>query len=415
MQGIEDEVLVYQLLVGDQEAFPPLELDRLPPPLPGGSARSIPGYELRDAVGPGSVGTLYRAFQPSVGREVLIEVIGRAESSELDFIRLFEADAQRLSLLDHQNIAPVIDYWRQPDGAFLVYRYPRGGFLHEADSVDARGVIDQVGSGLAYAHSFGMVHGSIRPDRVVLDEAGNASIIGFPIAGVTPRPSPEYPAYIAPETLTGASATAATDIYALSVLANELITGGSPDDGPVAPVHPAIERALSEMPEERQTSIAQFLIELNPADVESPEDRYTETRNPYKGLAAFQEKDAADFYGRASVVRHLIEALSGSDFVAVVGPSGIGKSSVVRAGLVPALRADALEGSGNWLIADFLPGAHPFLELQKALSSVAVDLPVEVTESLVAGSPSALETSTVCCRTDQGSWCWWISSKSCSP
>src|SRR5262249_2187012 len=71
-------------------------------------------------------------------------------------------------------------------------------------------------------------------------------------------------------------------------------------------------------------------------------------RNPYKGLRAFEEADAADFFGRELLTRHQVERLRETRFLAVVGPSGSGKSSLVRAGLVPALRRGALPGSDTW-------------------------------------------------------------------
>lgn len=376
LHGVEGSVLIYQLLVGDMPpVFPELETHRLPPPLPGGGDRSVPGYELREALGPGSVGTLYRAFQPSVGREVLVEVIGRGDSSDADFVRNFEADAQRLSLLDHQNIAQVIDYWRQPDGAFLVYRYPRGGLLVQGAVVDAGRLIEQIGSALAYAHSLGMVHGSVRPDRIALDEAGNASLLCFPMAGVDTEHVDEYERFVAPE---GGSSVAA-DIYSLGVVASDQGLEGR-----------AIERATDPDPAQRQPSVSDFLIELNPLDSEAPADRYTESRNPYKGLAAFHENDAGDFFGRAAATDELCHALEGSHLLAIVGPSGIGKSSVARAGLVPALRSGRLPGSEFWLITDMIPGSHPFFELQRALERVAIDLPVDLTEALAAQQPDAL-------------------------
>lgn len=60
--------------------------------------------------------------------------------------------------------------------------------------------------------------------------------------------------------------------------------------------------------------------------------------NPYKGLRAFEESDALDFHGRGDLIEQLVERLAETRFLAVVGPSGSGKSSVVRAGLIPALR-----------------------------------------------------------------------------
>src|SRR5439155_12072208 len=67
---------------------------------------------------------------------------------------------------------------------------------------------------------------------------------------------------------------------------------------------------------------------------------------------------------------------------AVVGPSGIGKSSVVRAGLIPALRRGALPGSQTWVISDMFPGSYPHEELAAALLRVAVDRPEELADEL---------------------------------
>jgi WD40 repeat protein/DNA-binding SARP family transcriptional activator len=110
----------------------------------------------------------------------------------------------------------------------------------------------------------------------------------------------------------------------------------------------------------------------------SPHD----ARNPYKGLRAFGEADAVDFFGRESMTRLLAERLEGERFVAVVGPSGSGKSSLVLAGLVPALRQGALPGSETWSIVEMTPGEHPLEELEAALLRVAVNPPVSLLEQL---------------------------------
>jgi DNA-binding SARP family transcriptional activator len=90
-------------------------------------------------------------------------------------------------------------------------------------------------------------------------------------------------------------------------------------------------------------------------------------RNPYKGLRAFSETDAPDFFGREALTARLVTRLRDDGphgrFLAVVGPSGSGKSSVVRAGLVPALRAGALHGSDGWTISEVTPGDDPFRPL----------------------------------------------------
>ena len=80
---------------------------------------------------------------------------------------------------------------------------------------------------------------------------------------------------------------------------------------------------------------------------------------PYRGLEAFQEEHADLFFGREDDTARIVDKLKESRFVAVLGPSGSGKSSLVRAGVVPALRNGALEGSGSWRVATFTPGARP--------------------------------------------------------
>ncbi|HKZ24691.1 MAG TPA: BTAD domain-containing putative transcriptional regulator, partial [Acidimicrobiia bacterium] len=97
-----------------------------------------------------------------------------------------------------------------------------------------------------------------------------------------------------------------------------------------------------------------------------------EARNPYKGLGAFDEIDAGDFFGRDKLVAQMAGALAAGDrLLVVVGPSGSGKSSVVRAGLVPALREGAVPGSDRWVLTTMVPGRHPFEQLEAALQRVS--------------------------------------------
>jgi WD40 repeat protein/DNA-binding SARP family transcriptional activator len=87
---------------------------------------------------------------------------------------------------------------------------------------------------------------------------------------------------------------------------------------------------------------------------------------PYKGLATFDFDDADCFFGREQLVAELVARLVGAPLIGVVGPSGSGKSSVVRAGLLPALAGGALPGSDGWARALIRPGEHPMRELRRA-------------------------------------------------
>lgn len=92
-------------------------------------------------------------------------------------------------------------------------------------------------------------------------------------------------------------------------------------------------------------------------------------RNPYKGLRAFQEDDAQDFFGRETLIQRLSERLAEPQqrFLALVGPSGSGKSSVLAAGLIPTLRSGAVHGSEFWIIVRCTPGYHPLENLSDAM------------------------------------------------
>jgi DNA-binding SARP family transcriptional activator/ABC-type glycerol-3-phosphate transport system substrate-binding protein len=94
-------------------------------------------------------------------------------------------------------------------------------------------------------------------------------------------------------------------------------------------------------------------------------------RNPYKGLRAFGEDDAGDFFGREALVEQVLARVrSGARFLALVGPSGSGKSSVALAGVAPALRSPH-DGRPRRLVGRMSPGTHPFAQLEAALSRAA--------------------------------------------
>lgn len=92
-----------------------------------------------------------------------------------------------------------------------------------------------------------------------------------------------------------------------------------------------------------------------------------ESAAPYKGLSSFEQADAGLFFGRERLVADMVARLAGSNFLAVVGPSGSGKSSAVHAGLLPALRGGALPGSKDWLPVVIRPGEDPERELDRAI------------------------------------------------
>src|SRR6476659_9910333 len=116
---------------------------------------AIKGYELREQIGEGGYGVVYRAYQPLVGRDVAVKIILPQYANLPDFIRRFESEAQLVARLEHPYIVPLYDYWRDPEGAFLVMRWLRGGSLYDAlhngppsNEVLSR-LLDQIGGALA--------------------------------------------------------------------------------------------------------------------------------------------------------------------------------------------------------------------------------------------------------------------------
>jgi WD40 repeat protein/DNA-binding SARP family transcriptional activator len=344
---------------------------------PGLDLRGEPlrGYRLLEKIDDGPTGVVFRGLQPRVERDVAVKIFHEAIAADPEFVRHFERDALAVAALEHPHIAPIYDYWREPGRAYIVTRYLRGGSLV---AVEGRGqplerervlrVVEQISLALAFAHRQGITHGNVVPSNILLDPEGNAYLGDFLIRG-GPAPDPRK------------------DVRGLAQLAKRLL----PNESSFAEL---AERAGvgSDAPDADALAAAARSA-LEPTATAAP--RVVEERNPYKGLRPFTEVDARDFFGREGLIRRLVtrlgEAGRGSRFLAVVGPSGSGKSSVVRAGMVPAIRAGALGGQEEPYVAEMFPGKHPLDELEAALTRIAVRPVPRLRERLASGSRGLLE------------------------
>ena len=359
-----------------------------------GTGLSVRGYELRDQIGSGAMGNVYRAFQPAVGREVAIKVIRPELVNEPDFVRRFEAEAQMIAQLEHPQIVPIFDFWREPDTAFLVMRHFEHGTLSAAIeqgalSIDAAvTIIRQIGSALIAAHRRSMTHGDLKPENVMLDGEANAYLADFGLSSTESRPADEGASHEPPSVQSDTRQFAELTGF---VLRNTVADNS--DEWPVVDdaVAEILDRASGDSNEDRFPDIQSFLDALTVAlanrpklVLAGPED----VSNPYQGLRAFGEEDAGRFFGRERLVDRLLTRLGHPGpqgrFVAVVGPSGSGKSSVIRAGVVPALRQGAVVDSERWFIATMTPGRHPFVSLANALRRIAVRPTPDLAERLEA-------------------------------
>src|SRR5438067_6223568 len=149
--------------------------------------QNIRGYEIRESLGAGGFGQVYRAYQAVVGREVAIKIILPQYANQPDFILRFEAEAQLVARLEHIHIVPLYDYWRDPGGAYLVMRWLHGGSLRAKlrggplTPFEIARLLDQISSALAVAHRKGVIHRDLKPDNILLDEEGNAYLADFGI------------------------------------------------------------------------------------------------------------------------------------------------------------------------------------------------------------------------------------------
>ncbi len=152
------------------------------------SGQAIKGYELHEMIGAGGFGAVYRAYQPLIKRDVAMKIILPEYANHPEFIRRFEFEAQLVARLEHLHIVALYDYWRDPQGAYLVMRWLRGGSLRgmlkqgPIEIKTAVQIVDQIASALNAAHRRDVVHRDIKPDNILFDDEENAYLADFGIA-----------------------------------------------------------------------------------------------------------------------------------------------------------------------------------------------------------------------------------------
>ncbi|MBL9019426.1 MAG: protein kinase [Myxococcales bacterium] len=196
------------------------------------------------------------------------------------------------------------------------------------------------------------------------------------------------PRYTAPEIWRGERATERSDLYSLGVMLYELASavppypeadlveleravlagGARPVDELGLTISPVfarlIMRCLALDPAGRPTSAAELVHELEAILVDAPA---VPAGNPYRGLRAFDAEHRGVFFGRGTDVSVLVDRLRTESLLVVVGDSGIGKSSVCHAGVVPAVIAGALADRRRWRAVTIVPGRRPWDTMREAL------------------------------------------------
>jgi serine/threonine protein kinase len=412
--------------------------------------QSLRGYLIQEFVQAGGFGSVYKAHQDSIYRDVAIKVIENDQIvKNVDFIRRFEVEAQIIARLEHPHIVPVYDFWREPNSAFIVMRWLDSGSIRSRftpnrylDGKTVGNVISHIGSALQFVHQRGIVHRDIKPDNILVDSGNNFYLTDFGIAIEVQKSADvdvEFlrtgtPEYMSPEQILYDTVTYKSDIYAFAILIYEILTHTTPFVGDntdaillqhVNVAFPSVRKIRPDLPYEldavfkratekssvdRYDSVLEFVEDLlplvgrssfptialqpnidsaiTPSETMAVFDKTTETRilekdelfdrNPYKGLRAFDETDAGDFFGRDAIIRLMVALLQNqleqkrSSFMAVVGASGSGKSSVVRAGMIPYLRNGGLNNSDQWFYIMMTPGSNPITTFAEKLNSISI-------------------------------------------
>ncbi len=241
-------------------------------------------YRLESQIAAGGVGEVWRAEDTVLTRTVAVKLLRAEFAGHAEMQERFRAEARHAGALSHPAIARVYDYCEPASEhpAFLVMELVDGpslaavlaaGPLGAAQAMD---VVAQVASGLQAAHATALVHRDIKPANLLLAADGQVKITDFGIAHVAGSVPVTRtgtvmgtPAYLAPERVSGASATPASDLYSLGVVAYECLAGAQPFTGKpleVAAAHRDLP--LPPFPHAVPADVAQLVAELtakNPA------------------------------------------------------------------------------------------------------------------------------------------------------
>lgn len=253
------------------------EGEQAPPPA------SPPGLVLKEEVGRGGMGRVFRALHVRLDREVAVKFLPPELSANAAFEARFAREARALAKLSHPNIVTVFDFGTTAEGdSYIVMELVPGGALARRlplRAEDALSTLEQVCEGLSYAHERGLVHRDIKADNVLFDGEGRAKVVDFGLARLVESLSENdavtqplqvlgTPGYIAPEARAGAPPDPRMDVFSAGVLLHVMITGRLPDGelrALPASLRPLVRRAIAEQPSARFASALELREALTTA------------------------------------------------------------------------------------------------------------------------------------------------------
>ncbi len=338
------------------------------PPPPEELAAALPEFGISELIGRGGMGAVYKGRQPALDRTVAVKILPPHYADDADFVARFQREAKILASLSHPGIIAIHAAGVSPDGlVYFVMEYVDGTdlrLLQRTGGLTALQALDitcQICTALHYAHGKGVLHRDIKPENVLISAGGHIKLADFGLARPLAGESNESrgavvgtPAYMAPEQRDSpGDIDQRADLYALGVMLYEMLTGSLPTGQWEPPSRRAavdsrldhvVQKALQREPQLRYghaTEIKSELDAIRSGDLASF-GSWTEG-SPFRGLLVFEPEHSRIFFGRTQAITAVVEQLqaqhrAGCGFVLITGGSGTGKSSLVRAGVLPRLQ-----------------------------------------------------------------------------
>jgi len=222
-------------------------------------------YRLGELIAAGGMGSVYRAVDETLGREVAVKVLRRELADDPTFLERFRREARAAAVVSHPGVAGVYDYGELGGQPFIVMELVEGETL--AERIAARGRLpwpeafaigEQVAMALAAAHTLGLVHRDVKPANVLIGAGGRAKVSDFGIAKAATSATLTRTGmvlgsanYVAPEQAQGDGVGPAADQYSLGCVLFEAVTGQTPYRGS-NPVAIATQHVSAPVPDPRE-------------------------------------------------------------------------------------------------------------------------------------------------------------------
>ncbi len=207
------------------------------------TGRRVSHYELRERIGQGGFGTVYKAEDLTLGRAVAIKAIKSPHQDPRVARERFLREAQAVSQIDHPNVVTVFEVFQEGLTNYLVMQYVKGSSLRQImgqspmSAESALRIAGDIAAGLEAAHAIGVIHRDVKPENVIVEVSGRAKVVDFGVARLVDRSTLTKTGkivgtlpYMPPEQVKGHVVDARTDIYALGVVLYEMLAGRRPYD-----------------------------------------------------------------------------------------------------------------------------------------------------------------------------------------